>query len=478
MAYEGYIDHASPTDISGWIFDNFAPNKPLDVEILDGDAVIWRVVAGDLRVDLQAAGKGNGRHAFSFKTKTPATGPLSARLVGKRWRIAPGGGHKLQQLLPMRFEAELVHSLEYGMPAAVSQDGFSTTPTASANDLQIANRLMRAYEKAVEDDPASEKRKRDQWTEVENAQHQEILSLLKTGNASGLMRYLRDAHGKGITHGITQGEYTTRVLRANPDARRLVSLTAIDYLTSLGEFLGLLDVECPDQHGQWGENIHSDPGPLIERISAKIGVPVILPQVVGSAFGIRTRHGILGTRDIMSLYASLRIKSVLPSPVGGSVCEIGGGLGGAAYYANRVGVAQYTIIDLPLVSLLQGYFLLSTLPGVPIALYGEEAANAAIQLLPTYAFSSAAGPFDLLFNQDSMPEIHRDYSIGYLREAGKKNIPLYLSINQEARAMQNPVDRQTAVRELVEEAGGYRPQYRFRHWIRAGYVEELFSLSR
>jgi hypothetical protein len=200
---------------------------------------------------------------------------------------------------------------------------------------------------------------------------------------------------------------------------------------------------------------------------------VVLPQVVGSAFGIGTRHGILSTRDILSLYAGLRIKALTPAN-SSAVCEIGGGLGGAAYYANRLGVSRYTIIDLPLVSLLQGYFLLNTLPDAKIALYGEDTPDAAIRLLPTYAFNSAPGPFDLLFNQDSMPEIHRDYSIAYLRDARQKNIPQFLSINQEARAMQNSNDRQTAVRELVEEAGGYRPQYRFRHWIRAGYVEEFF----
>jgi len=370
--------------------------------------------------------------------------PLSARVAGKRWRIAPAGGHEASLSLPIRFSSKLAHTLEYGLPSAVSSCGFSTAITVG-DDAEIARRLMRAFAKTSADNPDAGKRKSDQWASVEHDHHQEVFTLLKRDDAHGLMLYLRDAHNRSLTYGITQGSFMTNVLKTRPDARRLIMLELLDHLVSLAEFLGVLDVECPDQHGKWGENIHSDPLLLIDRITATIGAQVVPPQVISSCFGLCTGHGILSTRDLLSLYAALRIKTLISTPNGpvasGSACEIGGGLGSVAYYANRLGIAQYTIIDLPLISLLQGYFLIRALPEVKIALYGEDVPDAAIRLLPTYAFASEQNSYDLLFNQDSMPEIHPDYSIGYLRGSLAKKIPLFLSINQEATRTAEPGPR-------------------------------------
>lgn len=479
MAFEGYIDHTSATEVSGWVYDNTYADLALDIEILDGDLVIANVCAKQFREDLAACGKGNGKHAFSFKAGKPAAAPLGARIAGKRWRIPPSGGSTAARQLPMRFDAQLLHSLEYGLPAAVAQQGFSPIP-AVIQDPALGHRLIRAYERAVTDDPAAQNRKNDQWTVVENSQHGKVLALLQHHDVAELMRYLQTAHAQGITYGITQGEHVTNVLQTNPDARRLVMLQVLDHLTSLAEFLDAMDVECPDQHGQWGENLHRDPLATLELIRTVLGIEVVPPQVMGFAFGLSTPQGILATRDILSLYAALRIKAITPSIEGtasGSVCEIGGGLGGAAYYANRLGIAQYTIIDLPVISLLQGYYLLSALPDAKIQLYGEDMPDARIRLLPTFAFAHEPSPFDLLFNQDSMPEMHPDYSIQYLKDAQAKKISQFLSINQEARGTESPTTLQRVVRELVAQAGGYQRQYRFRHWIRAGYVEELFSLT-
>ena len=479
MAFEGYLNGTSNSVISGWIYDNLTPDLALRVEILDGDRVIATVTADLLRQDLVDAGKGNGKHAFTFTAEHPSALPMSARVVGKTWRIAPNGGHNLSHLLPMRFISTLSHPLEYGIPVAVDLQGFSAIPS-SANDIETVRRLLRAYKKAIAEDPTSRNRKGDNWTEVGKAQHQEVLYLINKSNETRLASYLRDAHAKGITYGITQGEQASAILRSNPDARRLLMLTTLDCLTSLAEFVGTLDVEAPEQHGQWAENIHRDPLTVIDRLSKAIGIDLVPPQAIGSAFGILTARGVVVARDLMAAFAALRIKSLLSEAgtrtgtQGGAVCEIGGGLGGAALYSHLLGVNSYTIVDLPLICLLQGFYLITSLPSASIQLYGEEVPGAQIRLLPTFAFTTDAQPFGLLFNQDSFPEMHRDFSTGYLAAARDKDIEIILSINQEARGMQNPTDVLTVVRELVRDVGGYRMESRNRHWLKAGYTEEVY----
>jgi hypothetical protein len=69
------------------------------------------------------------------------------------------------------------------------------------------------------------------------------------------------------------------------------------------------------------------------------------------------------------------------------------------------------------------------------------------------------------------------YSLAYLRHAKRNVKHAIYSINQEARAPQALFARQTTVAELVEEAGGFLRSSRFRHWLRPGYVEEVYRRS-
>jgi hypothetical protein len=88
---------------------------------------------------------------------------------------------------------------------------------------------------------------------------------------------------------------------------------------------------------------------------------------------------------------------------------------------------------------------------------------------------AADGPgYDLLFNQDSFPEMHASVSLEYLKTARKIVSYGLLSVNQEAQGPQSLGQVQTRVQDLVESAGGYRRIYRFPHWLRQGYVEEFY----
>ena len=163
------------------------------------------------------------------------------------------------------------------------------------------------------------------------------------------------------------------------------------------------------------------------------------------------------------------------------VCEIGTGLGGTAYYAHLLGLGRYVAIDLPIMNLLQGFYLIQCLPHVNVQLYGEENEIGKfpdILVLPTWAFGTPASSADFLFNSDSFPEMHRRYSLGYLERAPAVIKAGLLSINQESRGPQHGSQAQPSVRELVAEAGGFRRVSRMRHWLRPDYVEEYFAVQR
>ena len=161
-----------------------------------------------------------------------------------------------------------------------------------------------------------------------------------------------------------------------------------------------------------------------------------------------------------------------------TICEIGAGLGGVAYYSHLLGSPRHAIVDLPIINLLHGFYLIRSLPNATVRLYGEDGVGEPdISIHPTWDFGAPATSADLLFNSDSMPEMHRRYAIDYLQRAPGVIRHGFLSVNQEARAPQYGVETQPTVRDLVAEAGGFRRVSRSRHWLRPDYVDEFYALG-
>ncbi|HEV2916015.1 MAG TPA: hypothetical protein VGX92_22235 [Pyrinomonadaceae bacterium] len=63
-AYEGYLDRIDCQIIAGWAYDAAQPDRPVDIEVYDGEALLAAVPASIFRPDLVVAGKGRGKHAF------------------------------------------------------------------------------------------------------------------------------------------------------------------------------------------------------------------------------------------------------------------------------------------------------------------------------------------------------------------------------------------------------------------------------
>ena len=87
----GYLDIVSVTEINGWAYQSDIPNTALEVHIYitnvsNGSQVVYSTMANIYRGDLDAAGYGNGCHAFqwnmNWKSFVPGTYRVKAYAIG------------------------------------------------------------------------------------------------------------------------------------------------------------------------------------------------------------------------------------------------------------------------------------------------------------------------------------------------------------------------------------------------------------
>jgi SAM-dependent methyltransferase len=218
----------------------------------------------------------------------------------------------------------------------------------------------------------------------------------------------------------------------------------------------------------WNPETDSEPplrsvDEVLALLDNALGFPVIFPNPYPEEYGLASSRGIASLRSIDAIYQAWRIWTLVEKNRDARVLEIGGGLGRVAYYARRFGVRSYTIIDIPLGSVAQAYYLGRTCGDAVIELEGEASA-APIKLKAPAFFLEGQESYDLVLNSDSFPEID-DETTGRYAEAIKQRGGRFLSMNHEHY-------------RLVRDIMGVAPVYRSPYWIRRGYVEELFEPQR
>jgi hypothetical protein len=67
----GALDSAGPTRIAGWAWNPDEPDRPVTVQLFDGDKLLASVPAKAFRADLLKNKKGNGKHAFVYQVTPP-----------------------------------------------------------------------------------------------------------------------------------------------------------------------------------------------------------------------------------------------------------------------------------------------------------------------------------------------------------------------------------------------------------------------
>jgi hypothetical protein len=169
------------------------------------------------------------------------------------------------------------HPMHRGLPAvAVSRGVADAGPRLDAAGQQrLVERICRAYAHAQAGhapDAGS------LWTLIESKHLGPFHQALATADH----RWLRDHFGHlftdEITHGIDQNIDMHRAIVADDHALRAYVARCRDMLVRLGEALGVLTIENPEQ-GTWGENLYAvDIDRLLDAIERRIAIRIAPPR--------------------------------------------------------------------------------------------------------------------------------------------------------------------------------------------------------
>jgi hypothetical protein len=346
-------------------------------------------------------------------------------------------------------------------------------PTSNERRIRIAERLLRAYRSASQSSGQTRMQVggADLWTEIVRRSLPELQAILQDGDAAQLAGFL--VHfGKSVPWGGLSLGVDAYCGTANSE--ELASLY-FDKLICLAEAVGALPYENPEQ-GAWAENAYRPIDEVVQLIEREIGVSIAPPGGVVYTAGLPSAQGVFHYRHMNSIYVAWRTAAL--AGAGANVCEYGGGLGLVALYARRMGIAGYTIFDLPIANVFAGNYLLNALGEDAVSLYGEAENAAAIKVLPFWACLDAADrSFAVSVNQDSFPEIDQKLVRQYLAEIARTTTTYFLSVNQEAQAPMHAIGSQLHLPTLLKGDPRFQRVQRSRYWIREGYVEELYLLG-
>lgn len=302
-----------------------------------------------------------------------------------------------------------------------------------------------------------------QWKDIFNEYQEEAAQLIRNGERSRLLKMLANPLSNNLQYGFDNLASALRS-RFRIESSSEAS-TAADHFLALGEYTLA--------------NNYFSPETLVSPLKKKIFIKDIIRDIVISKFegkvtfpnpyidemGVDTEFGVASIRVPAAIYQAIRARNF-----GLKICEIGPGLGRTAYFAKLLGVEEYTMVDLPIPSLCQAYFLGCSLPNENF-IFNQESRNelGGFVFRQPKAFMQESEQYDMILNVDSLTEMDIDVARGYLASfIGKTD--WFLSINHEANEF--------AVRELAAEIPEYKLISRNRSWIRQGYVEELYRIKQ
>lgn len=350
-------------------------------------------------------------------------------------------------------------------------------------DIELSTRLISAYYKSTHgSNTPHDIAPKSMWDTIIKRYCEELILALERADAAALAIILSTMFRSMILCGIAscdlyKGLYKHRL------GLRIWSLHLLDQIVSLGEYLAVIRTESPEQ-GIVGYAFTESIGELVSRINKAAGISIGFPEI-GAPYGLMCDGSLITMESAEHIYVALRINETINRFLGGvppRIVEIGAGFGGTAFRLLQIRtmkVKSYTLIDLPYVNVIQGYFLSKVFGAKNVALHGEtDCEHSIIRILPTHAISLCSD-VDLLINEDSMPEMPKKAVEDYVLWAkhNVRNGGIFYSYNQEAYSPVNNIP-QVLVPEVVASVQGFDRVSRNDSWLHPGHVEEVYVIGK
>lgn len=358
---------------------------------------------------------------------------------------------------------------------------FKDAKPVTKEDIVFCERLIRAYHAAVSNKTQVENTVSRLWKDSLKKYSYKLTCLMESKDAAALAKALSRMFREDFVYGLASGSLVKNC--CSPIGRKIWSLKYQDNLVCLAEALGLVRAESPQQ-GAKVEALKEGADAIAAKIESALGISICFPDI-GAPYGVMANQALISMEHPEHLYVAIRAQQAVRDYLKSRSCplriaEIGAGFGGLCYWMfklRRKEIAAYTIIDLPLINVLQGYFLAGAFGASAVCLYGENNPDAYISIVPCVSFKTeVTGPIDLLINENSMPEMSDPIVENYIRWAARIVTGIFFSYNHEAYSLVFGKP-QVLVSQIINKCGGFKLLSRNPSWVRSGYVEEVYAVK-
>lgn len=341
--------------------------------------------------------------------------------------------------------------------AEIARVAIGTKPSPS-----LIPRIKNSYRLALSRSPTPEDS--DLWSMI-GAKQAAIHDALMSDDDRSLLDLLSDPQSTNLYYGVDN--LAKDVMEAIGDGWKGAYDSTKAEVDNLLVALGEVDLFNPQGGALYPHKNRPETRSVedaIRIIDGIFGGRISFPNPFVGEFGIATLKGLVSYRAIQAIYQSVLARRYAAE----SCLEIGGGMGRTAFFGHLLGL-KYTIIDLPMTVVGQALFLASALGDDAIWLLGDTAPrNNRIALLPPSELHSV-GQVDVVLNVDSLTEMGEKTATDYLAWISE-NCEIFVSINHEANRFKTM--------KLCQSLYPSSLRSRCPYWLRAGYVEEVFSFDR
>ena len=331
----------------------------------------------------------------------------------------------------------------------------------SVEDKELINRIIAAYQRVNQADLG-----KSMWKFFFTTYHQPIHQALIDGNEKTVTKILRNPEISDLFYGFDLLTKSYQHVFRNKKVRKAYAKACLDGLVRFAESVGAVSMDNPESELEYRSLWKT------EKVLAeldKVCMPFSMPNPFVDEYGVDSSRGVISYRVPQALYQAWRIKQLVDGIQSPRVLEIGAGLGRTAFYVFELGIKDYTIVDLPITTVAQAYYLGRTLGEENIHLDGEQFDDGPnrVKIVAPETFLAESKTYDLVLNVDSLAEMDFRVAQAYWEKI-KASTNIFLSINHEANSFR--------VRDLLVKDLNSLNVQRGLYWMRKGYVEELIRI--